>query len=150
MRKSEKLYELAQKIADQTPNFFEKKGSGKGDNATLTYMKELRKEAANLFNYDFSEKNICGMNKFAVDFYFPDEAAIVEIAFTLRTPNSEFSKDIFKAILAKKAGNSINTLIFIAKPGAIKRHNEPASKSIIAFVSKEYDISIIIKELSNS
>lgn len=147
---SEKLVTLAQKIADDSPGFFEIKGPGKGDKATNAFMKELQSQAKQLFGEDFSEKGICGDNKFAVDFFFPEEATIVEIALTLRNANSEFSKDILKAILSQKAGNTIKKLIFISKPGAIKRHEEPASKSIISLVKKEFGISVIIRELINN
>ena len=147
---SEKLVALAQKIADDSPGFFEIKGPGKGDRATNAFMKELQSQAKQLFGEDFSEKGICGDNKFAVDFFFPEEATIIEIALTLRNANSEFSKDILKAILSQKAGNTIKKLIFISKPGAIKRHEEPASKSIISLVKKEFGISIIIRELINN
>jgi hypothetical protein len=147
---SEELVTLAQQIADDTPRFFEIKGPGKGDNATNEFMKELKSHAKQLFREDYSEKGICGDNKFAVDFFFPKEATIVEIALTLRNANSEFSKDILKAILSQKAGNSIKKLIFVSKPGAIKRHEEPASKSIISLVKKEFGISVIIRELNNN
>ena len=148
---SEKLVELAQKIADDSPGFFEIKGlPGNGDKATNAFMKELQSQAKQLFGEDFSEKGICGDNKFAVDFFFPEEATIIEIALTLRNAISVFSKDILKAILSQKAGNTIKKLIFISKPGAIKRHEEPASKSIISLVKKEFGISVIIRELINN
>ena len=144
---SEKLIELAQNIADGTPGFFDIKGPGKGDKATHAFMKELRTQAKQLFEADFSEKVICGDNKFAVDFFFPDEATIIEIALTLRNSNSEFHKDILKAILSQRADNTINKLIFVSKPGAKKRHEEPASQSIISLVEKDFGIMVIIREL---
>ena len=147
---SEKLTTLAQKIADDSPGFFDIKGPGKGDKATHAFMKELQNQAKELFGEDFSEKGICGDNKFAVDFFFPKEATIVEIALTLRNSNSEFHKDIFKAILSQKADNTIKKLIFVSKPGANRRHEESASQSIISLVEKEFGITIIIRELSNN
>lgn len=147
---SEKLITLAQKITDDSPGFFNIKGPGKGDVATHTFMKELQYQAKKLFGEDFSEKVICGDNKFAVDFFFPKEATIVEIALTLRNSNSEFHKDILKAILSQKADNTIKKLIFVSKPGANKRHEEPASQSIISLVEQEFGITIIIRELINN
>lgn len=123
---SENLIKLAQNIADDTPGFFDIKGPGKGDKATHAFMKELQNQGKQLFGEDFSEKGICGDNKFAVDLFFPKEATIVEIALTLRNSNSEFHKDILKAILSQKADNTIKKLIFISKPGANKRHEELA------------------------
>lgn len=147
---SEKLIELAQDIADDSPGFFDIKGPGKGDKATHVFMKELQNQAKHLFGEDFSEKGICGDNKFAVDFFFPKEAIIVEIALTLRNSNSEFHKDILKAILSQKTDNTIKKLIFVSKPGANKRHEEPASQSIISLVEQEFGITIIIRELINN
>lgn len=147
---SEKLIALAQKNADGNPGFFDIKGPGKGDKATNAFMKELRRQAKQLFGEDFSEKGICGDNKFAVDFFFPEEATIVEIALTLRNANSEFTKDILKAMLSQHAGNTIRKLIFVAKPGAIKRHEELASKSIISLVESKFGISVIIREVNNN
>ena len=147
---SEKLITLAQKIADGSPGFFDIKGPGKGDKATHAFMKDLQSQAKQLFGEDFSEKGICGNNKFAVDFFFPVEATIVEIALTLRNSNSEFTKDILKAMLSQHAGNTIKKLIFVAKPGATKRHEEPASKSIISLVESKFGISVIIRELNDN
>ena len=147
---SENLIELAQNIANDSPGFFDIKGPGKGDKATHAFMKKLRNQAEQLFKEDYSEKEICGDNKFAFDFFFPEEATIVEIALTLRNSNSEFHKDILKAILSQKADNTIEKLIFISKPGANKRHEEPASQSIISLVEKEFGITVIIRELVDS
>lgn len=147
MNYSDKLIKLAQKIASTSPDFHKILGPGKGDKSTHAFMKELRLQAIELFKEDFSEKTICGDNKFAVDFYFPAESTIVEIALTIRNSNSEFHKDILKALLSKKAGNPVEKLVFISKPGAIKRHQKPASQAIISLARDEFGVSILIKEL---
>lgn len=144
---SEKLITLAQNIADDSHGFFDIKGPGRGDKATHAFMKDLQSQAKELFDHDFSEQKICGDNKFAVDFYFPSEATIIEIALTIRNSNSEYYKDIFKALLSKKAGNPVEKLIFISKPGALKRHKEPASQAIVALARDDFGISIVINEL---
>ena len=147
MNYSSKLIELAQNVANASPDFHKVLGPGKGDKSTSAFMKELRVQAIELFGHDFSEQTICGDNKFTVDFYFPSEATIIEIALTIRNANSEFHKDILKALLSKRAGNPVEKLIFISKPGAVKRHQEPASQAIVTLVREEFGISIIIKEL---
>lgn len=63
------------------------------------------------------------------------------------TTNSEFYKDILKALLITRAGNSVEKLIFISKPGAVKRHQEPASQAIVTLVREEFGISFILREL---
>jgi hypothetical protein len=146
----DKLLSLANEIAQNHPRFFENNGPGVGDRNTAEFMKKLRETALQELGRDFSEKQICGNNKLAVDFFFPEEATIVEIALTLRNPNSEFYKDILKTILAQKIGTRIKTLVFVSKPGAIKRHGEPASQSIITLIKKEFGVEIAIKEITQN
>jgi hypothetical protein len=150
MNYSDKLQDLAQGIADNTPRFFEIKGYGLGDKATIEFMKELRSQAIIIFQEDFSEKKICGDNNLSVDFYFPSESTVVEVALSLRNSNSEFERDILKTILGRKSGYAINKLVFISKHPAIKRRYEPASRSIIDLVQREFGITVIITELVNN
>ncbi|GAJ06875.1 unnamed protein product [marine sediment metagenome] len=150
MFQSEKLIYIAQEIADERPEFFERKGAGKGDRDTDSFMKELRERARQAFGSDFAEKQICGDTKLTVDFFFPEEAAIVEVALSLRNPNSEFEKDILKALMAKRAGKNVKTLVFLSKPGAVKQHNQPGSLAIISWANKEYGLSIFVRELVNN
>ena len=72
---------------------------------------------------------------------------VVEFALTLRNSSSEFHKDIFKVLLAVDSGEKVNKLVFISKPGAIKRHSEPASKAITDWLKRKYEIEITIIEL---
>jgi len=147
MRKAETIIQLAQRIADERSNFFKVKGAGAGDRDTNSFMRELRTRARNTFGIDLSERRICGDNNLAVDFYLPDEATIIEIALSLRNPNSEFERDILKALLAKECEYPVERLIFVSKPGAIKRHSRPSSKAIVSWVERNYDIKIEIREL---
>ena len=147
MTKVQQIVKIAQKIADETPNFHKVKGPGKGDKANHVFMAELRKRVESQLGIDYSEKQISGEIKSAVDFFLPDEKTIVEIALTLKVPLSEFHKDIFKALLAKDEGVDIEKLVFISKPGAKKRHNEPASKTIMKWLNNNYSIEVEIFEL---
>jgi hypothetical protein len=148
MKKYEKILEIAQLVADKRPYFFEIKGAGLGDKDTDSYMGELRKRIENTVGKGLSERSICGDNNLKVDFYVQDEATIVEVALSLRNSNSEFERDIFKAFLAQSLGNEVERLVFLSKPGALKRHEQPSSKAIVDWVKKEYGISIEIRELS--
>jgi hypothetical protein len=86
MGKVEVLVKLAQRLASETPGFFDLKGPGVGDRATGAFMAELRERLRAAVGDDSSEKRICGENNLAVDFFFPDEQAVVEVAFSLRNP----------------------------------------------------------------
>ncbi|MCC6973391.1 MAG: hypothetical protein IT322_05190 [Anaerolineae bacterium] len=99
--KVEVLREIIQQVADERPDFFNIKGEGVGNLDTNHFIAEVRQRAKGVFGEDFSERRI-GNTASAVDFYFEDEAAIVEIALGLRLPNSEYEKDIFKALLAQE------------------------------------------------
>jgi hypothetical protein len=132
----ERLCILAQRIAEGMPDFFEKKGPGKGDHATAAFVRTLREAANNLFGSDLSEKPACTAAGFRFDFYFPQEAVAVEFAFGLHNPNSEFERDIFKCLLAMEDGCAVKKLMLIGKPGAIARLSAPAPKAIIAFAKK--------------
>ena len=148
MTKADHIYQMAQSIASSTQDFLVTKGPGKGDRATHSFMAKLREQAETHFGEDYSEKKISGKIKSAVDFFIPDEATIVEIAMSLKVPMSEFHKDIFKALLAIDNGIEVGKILFICKPGGIKRHSEPASVAIIEWLKKNYRVEIEIRELT--
>jgi len=147
MSKCKKILSIAQAIADERPSFFEKKGAGKGDKDTNSFMTELRLRSRKALGIDFSEKRICGNNNLSVDFFIPDESCIIEVALSLRNPNSEFERDILKAIMAKDQGELVKNFVFLSKPGAIKRHQQPSSIAMKEWVFKNYKIEVEIEEL---
>ena len=149
MNKSHQLYELANELALSTDGFFETKGPGKGNHSTNDYIKKLGERATSRFGADYSEKNICGDNSLAVDFYFPDEATIVEIALGLKNPNSEYEKDILKAVMAKSLGNNVKKLLFIAKPGGHKKCNQPGRQAVSLWLRDTHSIITEVLDLGN-
>jgi hypothetical protein len=148
MTKADYLFSLAQSLAGERPSFFDIKGPGAGDHDTAAFMKELRSRAATNFGTDDSEKKICGENNLCVDFYFRDEETIVEVALGLRNPASEFERDVLKAIMAKQAGNPVTRLMFISKPGALKRLSQPGLAAIRAWADREQGIKIDVREIT--
>ena len=91
MDKTSGLIKIAQDIANDTPGFHIIMGPGPGDHATRDFMYTLRDTAHEIFGKDYSEKRISGKTRFAVDFWFPEEMTVVELAFTLRNAQSELS-----------------------------------------------------------
>jgi hypothetical protein len=146
---AEKLLRLAQKVVSRHPDFFETKGPGRGDRATNAFMADLRAKALKEFGTDYAEKEICGTNGFSVDYYFPSEATVVEVALGLSKPNTEFEKDVLKAIMAKEAGNTVSRLFFISKPGARKKCSHPGRLAIIEWLQRNHRISVEIHELKS-
>jgi hypothetical protein len=147
MNKAKELTRLAQELADERPDFFAIKGPGRGDRDTAAFMAELRSRAGALFGHDYAEQKISGDNNLAIDFYFPDEATVVEVAFGLRNPLSEYERDVLKTLMAKELGTQVSKLLFITKPGGIKRTNQPGARAIADWAYKKHSLAIDVVEL---
>ena len=147
MDKPARLLELAREIASAIPDFGKVKGPGAGDRATQSFMRKLGDRAHKAFGEDHSEKKICGDNKFAVDFYFPEEATIVEVALGLPNPASEYEKDILKALMAQDLGHEVRRLFFISRPGAAKKCSEPGRDALTQWAAK-HQLAIEVHELA--
>jgi hypothetical protein len=149
MARYEQLISLAQLLVDEWPNFFAIKGAGAGDRDTNAYMKELRTRAVRLFGRDHAERRICGDTKHSVDYHFPDESTIIEIAMGLRNPSSEYERDILKAIMAQEAGHDIRRLVFLSKPGAIALCSQPGHRAFAEWAELQRNITIEIREFTH-
>jgi len=146
---AERLLELAQSVVAEHPDFFETKGPGRGDRATAAFMRDLRQRARKEFGADHAEQKICGPNAFCVDYYFPMENTVVEIALGLPKPKTEFERDVLKAIMAQEAGYKIERLFLISKPGAKRKCAQPGRTAIIEWAKRKHGIAIDIHELTN-
>jgi hypothetical protein len=148
MSRAEQLVKIAQSLVDEWPNFFLKKGAGPGDLDTNAFMIELRSRAATVLGEDFGERRICGDNKLAPDYYFPDETTIVEVAMGLRNPSSEFERDILKAIMGQEAGNPVTRLLFLSKPGALNRCSQPGLRAFTDWARRAHNITVEVREFT--
>ena len=144
---AEKLLAIAQVVASKRPGFFTIKGAGAGDRDTNAFMAELRRRVHSALGYDYSEASISGNNKLTVDFYLRHEATVVEVALSLRNPTSEFERDILKALMAREAGNPVSSRLFISKPGALKRTQQPGAQAIISWARSTHGLAITVREL---
>lgn len=147
MGKAEILLALANEVAAHYDDLFETKGPGPGNRATNDFVGELQKAASDRFGRDFSEATVCGSNKLAVDYYFPDEATIVEVAFGLRNPKTEFEKDILKALIAKSHDNPVKRLFFIAKPGGHRKCRQPGRSEFVTWLEEKHGITVEVRDL---
>jgi hypothetical protein len=148
MSRADQLAEIAQSLVDEWPTFFQTKGAGPGDLDTNEFMNQLRSRAARAFGEDLGERRICGDNKLAPDYYFPDEKTIVEIAMGLRNPSSEFERDILKAIMAQENGHPVERLLFLSKPGARARCSQPGLSAFKEWVGRAHKIIVEIHEFT--
>lgn len=149
MGKVAQLVTLAQNLASEWPRFYEKLGADIGDRATHAYMVELSRRAFRDLNEDYSQKRISGGNGLSVDFYFPDEATVVEVAMSLRNPSSEFERDILKAIMAQGADNPVTRLLFLTKPGGCARVSSPSARAIIAWAQQAHGLTVDVCEFGS-
>ena len=147
MNLANRLFELAQGLVADTPGFFQTKGQGAGDRATNAFMAGLRDLASEEFGADYAEQAISGDIGFRVDYYFPSEATIVEVALGLPKPKTEFERDVLKAIMAKEDGHDVERLVFISKPGARKKCSQPGRLAISDWLLRNYGIATEVFEL---
>jgi hypothetical protein len=141
------LIRVAKAIAGSDATFQEIRGPGAGDHSTAGFMKVLRARAKTEFGFDHAEKKICGRTSYAVDFYFTDQATIVEVALGLPNPSSEFEKDILKAIVAKEHGQAVERLVFIARAGGEKKCKQPGRTALKKWALEKHGIAIEVHDL---
>jgi hypothetical protein len=144
---ADRLLDLAQALVAEHADFFRVKGPGPGDHATNAFMRDLRALANREFGEDHAEQRICGDNAFCVDYYFPSEGTVVEVALGLPKPTTEFERDILKAVMAKDAGYAVDRLCFISKPGAQKKCAQPGRTAIVNWVRERHGIDVVVREL---
>lgn len=142
-----RLLTIAREVASSTPAFEAALGAGAGDRASNAFMKALRERAAAAFGEDCSEKAICGDNAFKVDFYFPGERTIVEVALGLPNASTEFEKDILKAIMAQELGYAVSRLYFISRPGALRKCGQPGRSAVRTWARDRHRLEIEVHEL---
>lgn len=130
-----------------TEDFQKVKGPGAGDRATHQFMRTLRDKAEDTFGADFSEQKLCGPNELAVDFYFPGEATVVEVALGLPNPNTEFEKDILKALMARDQGYEVEKLVFISRAGAEKKCAQPGRSAMRDWAETRHGLGIDVYDL---
>jgi len=148
--KPAQLLSLAREIARASPDFQAVRGPGAGDHATHTFMRQLRNRARDAFGTDYSEKKLCGETSLAVDFYFPEEATIVEVALGLPNPASEFEKDILKAMMAQDFGHQVRRLFFISRAGAAKKCSQPGRTGVKQWANSKHQLVIEVHELGGA
>src|SRR5258705_780908 len=142
-----RLLALAREIAAAKVEFQQVKGPGAGDHATGAFMRELRSRAQDAFGTDYSERKLCGETSFAVDFYFPEEETIVEVALGLPNPASEFEKDILKAVMAQDSGFGVRKLFFISRAGAAKKCSQPGRTAAKEWALAKHHLLVEVHEL---
>jgi hypothetical protein len=110
-------------------------------------MRELRKKAIEAFGEDHSERKLCGETSLAVDFYFQSEGTIVEVAMGLGNPDTEFEKDILKAIMSQESGFDVRRLVFVCRAGGEKKCGQPGRAAMRSWSESKHGLSIEVHDL---
>lgn len=142
------LLRLAEDLARRDPDFAKRKGPGLGDLHTDDFMTELETKATEaLGDGCLPDASVIDEAGYTFDYYLPREATVVEFGFSLRNPRSEFERDLFKALLAKKARTDIRRLVLVGKPGTKDRLNARGPQAIMDFVRREFGIDTEVREI---
>jgi hypothetical protein len=148
MKKAERIFQLAQEGAD-TYRMFMLRRSGAATpfvNEVINHLKFLvnKELGAGVVNQFLSQAS-----HQSVDFWLEDEFTIMEMEFNILSSPPVLEKEIFKALLAKDAGNDVRHLILIGDPGSVILAQAPAAVAIIDWVERRHQIRAQIWELTD-
>lgn len=142
---------VASTVANQTPGFWIP--NLRVTQPYLTALKEsLKAQWPNMFTSEqpFDDD----MTRCAFDFYCQDQNMAIEIALSSDGSNTEYFKDIWKAILARRAGSlaHVDQLLIIGKhrnghPGFVHRHQEPFPNAILDYAQNNLGLTIHLMEI---
>ena len=65
----------------------------------------------------------------------------------MKNSNSEYEKDILKAIMAKSCDYDVGKLIFICKPGGVKKCDSPSRLAMKEWLRKSHQIELEVIDL---
>lgn len=147
MTASRALLAAAKAIVAQNSSFQAVLGPRAGDHATAAFLKELQMAEVAHAGSHCHEQKICGETVLTVDFYFREEQTIVEVALGLPNPQSEFEKDVLKAIIAKELGNPVRRLVFISRAGGEKKCSQPGRRAVIEWARLRHELVIEVHDL---
>ena len=88
-------------------------------------------------------------NRQSVDFWLEDEQTIIEMEFNILSSPPVLEEEVFKALLAKDAGNDVRHLILIGDPGSVLLAQAPTPASIINWAERRHQLRVQIWELKD-
>ena len=148
LSKAERIFQLAQDGADAY-HMFKARRAGAGSpyvNEVINHLKFLvvQEFGAGAVNQFLSKET-----RQSVDFWLEDEQTMIEMEFNILSSPPVLEKEVFKALLAKDAGNDVRHLILIGDPGSALLVQAPTPASIINWVERRHQIRVQIWELKD-
>jgi hypothetical protein len=140
------LVDAAQAEADARPDFLAIKGPGAGDRSSAAFVAALRAKAKALLGSDLAEYPVLRETAVRVDYWFPEEETILEVALSLRNPLSEFERDVLKAVIARAEGLRVTHLVVVAKQDARTRIGSPWYRKVVDWAQSQ-GIEVTFHEL---
>jgi hypothetical protein len=145
--KTDQLIALVRELAEQQQGFLNVLGPGAGNDRANAFTAQLIREAEHLLGADYAEFRYCEDQSARYDFYFPEERTVIEVAWGLPNPNSEFEKDIFKALIGREHGHKVDRLVLISRPGAIQKCGQPGRQAVIQWVKRQHRLDVQLVEV---
>lgn len=146
MKKAQRIFQLAQEGADAY-HMFKARRAGAGAVFAHEVINHLKYLVAQEFGKAVVNQFLSAENRQAVDFWLEDEQTIMEMEFSTFSSPPLLEERVFKALLAKDAGNDVRHLILIGDPGGILLAQAPAPASVIHWVERRHQIRVRIWEL---
>jgi hypothetical protein len=148
MSKAERIFQLAQEGAD-VYHMFKARRAGAGTAYVNEVINHLKFLVAQEFGTGVVNQFLSKEARHSVDFWLEDEQTIIEMEFNILSSPPVLEKEVFKALLAKDAGNDVRHLILIADPGSALLAQAPTPASIINWVERRHQIRVQIWELKD-
>ena len=146
--KAQRIFKLAQEGADAY-RMFKLRRAGAGTPFVNEVINHLKFLVAQEFGSDVVNRFLSTANRQAVDFWLEDEHTIIEMEFDILTSPPVLEKEVFKALLARDAGNDVRQLVLISDPGAALLSHAPTPASIIEWVERWHQIRVQIWDLND-
>ena len=146
MSKAERIFQLAQEGADSYC-MFNARRNGAGTPFIDEVINHLKFLVIKEFGTGVANQFLSKENRQSVDFWLEDEQTIMEMEFNILSSPLVLEREIFKALLAKEAGEDVRHLILIGDPGSALLSHAPTPESVINRVERQHQIRVQIWEL---
>jgi hypothetical protein len=147
MSKAERIFQLALEVT-ASYNILNARRAGAGDPFTREVIDHLKFRVVEEFGAGIVNQFLSKANRQSVDFWIEDEQTIIEVEYSMWSSDPSLEREVFKALLAKDAGQDVRQLILIDLPGSALRCEAPSPRSIIDWVERRHGIRVQIWELT--